>query len=107
MHPKTKNVSRFKAKIFRALSDPVRLKILECLRDGERCVCEIVPCVGIAQPLVSRHLSILKGCGLVKHRKYGNRRFYSIADPAILKVIDAVDADFLDALSKRVIEQMV
>jgi ArsR family transcriptional regulator len=106
MHPKTKKL-KFKAKIFRALSDHVRLEILEFLREGERCVCEIVPYMGIAQPLVSRHLAILKSCGLVKHRKHGNRRFYSISDPAVFRVIDAVDAEFLDALSKRVIEQVV
>ncbi|MGQ9538588.1 MAG: ArsR/SmtB family transcription factor [Candidatus Bathycorpusculaceae bacterium] len=109
MHPKTKNpnVNKFKAKIFKALSDPIRLEILEYLRGGEKCVCEIIPYARIAQPSVSRHLAILKSCGLVKHRKYGNRRFYSVTDPTIFHVIDAVTVDFMDALSKRVIEQIV
>ncbi|MEM1566839.1 MAG: metalloregulator ArsR/SmtB family transcription factor, partial [Candidatus Bathyarchaeia archaeon] len=53
-----KNIDKFRAKVFNALADPVRLKILEFLRSGERCVCEIVPYVGTAQPLVSRHLAI-------------------------------------------------
>ncbi|MEM3726332.1 MAG: metalloregulator ArsR/SmtB family transcription factor [Candidatus Bathyarchaeia archaeon] len=106
MHPKTENI-KFKAKIFNALADPVRLKILEYLRDGERCVCEIIPYLGIAQPLVSRHLAILKHYGLVKDRKQGNRRFYSVSDPAIFSVIDAVTVDLVNALSKRVIEQIV
>jgi ArsR family transcriptional regulator len=107
MHPKTKNLNKFKAKVFNALADPVRLEILECLRSGEKCVCEIIPHVGVAQPLVSRHLAILKSCGLVKDRKSGNRRFYSVADPAIFNVIDAVTVDLADALSKRVIEQII
>jgi ArsR family transcriptional regulator len=107
MHPKTKNINKFKAKIFKAISDPIRLEMLERLRDGEKCVCEITPHVGIAQPSVSRHLAILKNCGLVKHRKDGNRRFYSVTDLAIFRVIDAVTVDLLDALSKRVIEQIV
>jgi ArsR family transcriptional regulator len=109
MHPKTKNlnVNKFKAKIFNALADPIRLEILECLRGGERCVCEIIPQVGIAQPLVSRHLAILKNCGLVNVRKVGNRRFYSVSDQDIFRVIDAVNAELVDALSKRVIEQIV
>ena len=102
-----KNRNRFKAKVFNALSDTVRLEILDFLREGERCVCEIVPHVGIIQPLVSRHLKILKDCGLVKHRKDGNRRLYSVTDPAIFKIIDSVTTDLTDTLSKRIIEQIV
>jgi ArsR family transcriptional regulator len=102
-----KNLEKFRAKVFNALADPVRLKILECLRDGEECVCKIVPYVGIAQPLVSRHLAILKECGLVRDRKEGNKRFYSVTNPAVFKVIDAVDANFVDALVKQVVEQIV
>jgi ArsR family transcriptional regulator len=102
-----RNVEKFRAKVFSALADPVRLKILECLRNGERCVCEIIPYVGIPQPLVSRHLAILKRCGLVRDRRDKNRRFYSVTNPAIFKVIDAVDADFMDALVRHVVEQIV
>jgi len=102
-----KNTNKFKAKIFSALADPVRLEILEYLRSGEKCVCEITPHAGIAQSLVSRHLAILKRCGLIKVRKQVNRRFYSVMDPAIFHVIDAVTVDLMDALTKRVIEQIV
>jgi len=102
-----KNRNKFKAKIFNALSDPVRLEILEFLRDGEKCVCDIVLYVGIMQPSVSRHLAILKSCGLVKHRKDRNRRFYSVIDPAIFRVLDLVAAELVDVLSKRVINQIV
>lgn len=101
-----KNGNRFKAKVFNALSDPVRLEILEFLRDGEKCVCEIVPHVGIIQPLVSRHLKILKDCGLVKHRRDGNRRLYSVIDPVIFKTIDSVTVNMMDMLSRRIIEQI-
>ncbi|MEM2320236.1 MAG: metalloregulator ArsR/SmtB family transcription factor [Candidatus Bathyarchaeia archaeon] len=97
---------RFKAKMFKALSDPVRLEILEYLRSGEKCVCEIVPHVGISQPVVSRHLAILKRCGLVKGRQKGNRRLYSVINPAIFRVIDAVNDELLDALVKHVVEQI-
>jgi ArsR family transcriptional regulator len=100
-------MEKFRAKVFSALADPVRLKILECLRGGERCVCEIIPYVGIPQPLVSRHLAILRRCGLVRDRRDKNRRFYSVTNPAIFKVIDAVDADFVDALVRHVVEQIV
>jgi ArsR family transcriptional regulator len=107
VHPKMKNMDKFRAKVFNALADPVRLKILECLRNGEKCVCEIVPYVGIAQPLVSRHLAILKRYGLIMDRRDKNRRFYSVTNPAIFKVIDAVDSNFVDALLKHVVEQIV
>jgi ArsR family transcriptional regulator len=107
MHSKTKITNKFKAKIFNALADPIRLEILECLRGGERCVCEIIPHVGIAQPIVSRHLSILRSCGLVRCRKDRNRRFYSVTDSAIFQIIDAVTVDLVDALSRKVIEQII
>jgi len=106
MHPKKGSQLRFKAKIFNALSDPARLDIIDFLRGGEKCVCEIVPYVDLIQPVVSRHLKILKDCGLLKYRKEGNRRLYSVADHRIFEIIDAVDSDLVDALTKRIIEQI-
>ena len=95
---------RLKAKVFKALADPVRLKIMEFLRDGEKCVCEIIPHVDIAQPLVSRHLKILRDSGLVRVRKEGNRRYYSVTDPRIFGIIDAVTPDLTLLLSRIIIE---
>ena len=106
MHSKKDSRHRFKAKIFNALSNPVRLDIIDFLRGGEKCVCEIIPQVGLIQPVVSRHLKILKDCGLLKYRKDGNRRLYSVADPRIFEIIDAVDPDLVDALTKRIVEQI-
>jgi ArsR family transcriptional regulator len=107
MYPKRNNQNRLKAKIFNALSDPARLEIIEFLREGERCVCEIIPHVSLIQPLVSRHLKILKDCGLVKDRKEGNRRLYSVTDPRIFEVVDAVTPELVDVLSNRIMEQIV
>jgi len=98
---------RFRAKLFKALADPFRLQIIELLREREKCVCDIFPHFGMAQPLASRHLKILKNCGVVRDRKDGNRRFYRIIEPAIFKVIDAVTPELVDSLSKHVIEQMI
>jgi DNA-binding transcriptional ArsR family regulator len=106
MYPKRNNQNRLKAKIFNALSDPVRLEIIEFLREGEKCVCEIIPHVNLIQPLVSRHLKILKDCGLVKDRKEGNRRLYSVTDPRIFEVVDAVTPKLVDVLSNQIIEQI-
>ena len=107
MYPKRNNQNKLTAKIFNALSDPARLEIIEFLREGERCVCEIIPHVSLIQPLVSRHLKILKDCGLVKDRKEGNRRLYSVTDPRIFEVVDAVTPELVDVLSNRIMEQIV
>ncbi len=106
MHSKKGSQLRFKAKIFNAFSDPDRLEIIEFLRGGERCVCEIVPYLDLIQPVVSRHLKILKDCGILKFRKEGTRRLYSIADPRIFEIIDAVSSDLIDSLTKRIIAQI-
>ena len=106
MHSNSDKQIRMQAKIFNALSDPTRLEILEFLRAGEKCVCEIVPYIGLIQPIVSRHLKILKDCGLVRDRKDGTRRLYSITEPKIFEIIDAATPELLDLLSKRIIEQI-
>ena len=106
MYPKRNNQNWLKAKIFNALSDPARLEIIEFLREGEKCVCEIIPHVNLIQPLVSRHLKILKDCGLVKDRKDGNRRLYSVTDPRIFEVVDAATPELVDVLSNQIIEQI-
>jgi DNA-binding transcriptional ArsR family regulator len=106
MHSKKGSRLGFKAKIFKALSDPMRLEIIEFLRGGEKCVCEIIPHLNLIQPVVSRHLKILKDCGLLKSRKEGTRRLYSIADPRIFEVTDAVGSDLVEALTERIIEQI-
>jgi ArsR family transcriptional regulator len=97
---------RTKAKIFKALSDPIRLDILYFLRDGEKCVCEIIPHLKLIQPVVSRHLKILKDSGLVKDKKDGNRRMYSITDKKIFQVIDDVTPELIDTFTTRILEQM-
>jgi ArsR family transcriptional regulator len=107
MRSKTEKQIRLRAKIFNALSDPTRLEILEFLRTSEKCVCEIIPHVGLIQPVVSRHLKILKDCGLVRDRKDGTRRLYSITEPKVFEIIDAATPDLLDLLSKRIVEQIV
>jgi len=101
------NRDRFKAKIFKALSDPVRLSILDSLRNGEKCVCEIVPLFNLIQPVVSRHLKILKDCGIIKSRKEGNRRLYSVTDQRIFRIIDDLDTELVGALKDNMLEQIM
>ncbi len=100
------NQNRFKSVIFHALSDPIRLEIVSYLRDGEKCVCEIVPHLNLIQPLVSRHLKILKDAGMVKCRKDGTKRMYSIVDSRIYNVVDALTSGLVNALTKEAFENV-
>jgi DNA-binding transcriptional ArsR family regulator len=102
----TNNKNKQKAKIFKALSDPIRMEIVTYLRDGEKCVCEIVPHLELIQPLVSRHLKILKDTGIVRCRKDGTKRMYSIVDQEIYQVVDALTPKLMNALSKEAIENL-
>jgi len=72
-------------KIFHALSDETRLKILKLLEKGELCVCEIVAALGMIQPKVSFHLSVLKEAGLVRIKRKGKWILYSIEDSDLFK----------------------
>src|SRR3984885_3543333 len=67
------------APVFRALADPTRRQILEDLRDGELSAGDIASRFPIKGPSVSRHLSILKGAGLISERREANRILYSVA----------------------------
>ena len=107
MPSRIESKNKFKAKIFKGLSDPVRLDILDFLRDGEKCVCEIIPHVKLIQPVVSRHLKILKDCGILRDRKDGNRRLYSITDQKIFRVIDGVTPELVNTFTTRLLEQIM
>lgn len=68
------------ATVFRALADPTRRQILEDLRDGELAAGEIAARFPISGPSISRHLSVLKGAGLVNERRHANRILYSLVE---------------------------
>ena len=100
--PKT----RFRAEIFHALSDPIRLEIMDFLRDGEKCVCEITPHLNLVQPLVSRHLRILKNAGLIQRRKEGTWHYYSLTDKRIIELIDKLTPELAESIKHKIIEQI-
>ena len=76
--------------VFKALADPTRLKILECIKDGEKCICEVIPYTGKSQPNVSQHLKVLKIAGLVDERREGTRILLKATNKKIFDVIDSV-----------------
>ena len=76
------------ARLFHALSDPTRLSILEQLRDGERCVCDLQADLDAAQSRLSFHLRVLREAGLVTDRREGRWSYYAIAPEALGEVHD-------------------
>jgi len=75
-------------KIFKALSDETRLKIVEFLQDNEKCVCEIIPATGKSQPAVSQHLKILAEAQILESRKEGTSVYYRIKDERVTGVME-------------------
>jgi DNA-binding transcriptional ArsR family regulator len=79
------------ARYFRALSDPLRLTILEILLDGEKSVEQIRAALGVKQPRLSNQLACLRWCDFVTTRREGTRIFYSISEPTIRDVLRLAD----------------
>ena len=78
-----------RSEVFKALSDPNRLKLMYLLLDGEKCVSDLLPFFDILQPTVSVHLLMLENIGLLNVRRDGRKRYYSLADEKILLLIDS------------------
>jgi DNA-binding transcriptional ArsR family regulator len=78
------------ADIFKALADSTRLKILDRIKDGEKCICEIIPFTGKSQPNVSQHLKVLKNAGIIEERKEGTRIIIKITNNEIYNIVDQV-----------------
>jgi DNA-binding transcriptional ArsR family regulator len=77
--------------LLRALSAPIRIAIVTELSDGPRCVHEIVESIGAPQPLISQHLRVLRGAGVVRGERRGREIAYSLIDHHIGHIVaDAV-----------------
>jgi len=81
------------ARLFHALSDETRLAVIDMLRDGERCVCDLQADVGAAQSRLSFHLKVLKDVGLVTDRKQGRWVHYAL-DRDTFAEIETLLGDF-------------
>jgi len=77
---------------FRALADETRLKIIDRLRDGEECVCNLTGPLGTRQSLLSFHLRTLKQAGLIQDRREGRWVYYSLNLDALDQAIEALEA---------------
>ncbi len=77
-----------RAEILKALAQPTRMKIIDFLRDGERCVCEIFPAIAEEQSNTSRHLNMMQSCGILARRKEGIKIFYALKHPEVLQILE-------------------
>ena len=69
------------------ISEKNRLKILCLLKEGEKCVCDIWQCLGLAQNLVSHHLKVLKNFGLISSKRQGLKVFYQLNQKIVKKYL--------------------
>lgn len=91
------------AKLFRALGDPTRLRLLEFVLHEERSVSDCVTHVGLAQSRVSTHLACLADCGFVVVRRDGRHGYYRVVDPRVAQLVllgRSLSADNVAALSE-------
>ena len=81
-------VANFKAEFFKALAHPIRIRIVDCLRGGEKGVNELSEMLQLEPANVSQQLAVLRVRNIVVGRKSGSSVFYSISDPALFKLLD-------------------
>jgi len=96
-----KELVELRADVLKALAQPTRLKIIDFLRDGERCVCEIYPAISGEQSNTSRHLNMMLDAGVLSRRKDGLKIFYAIRHIEILDVVDIITAIVKQDISGR------
>ena len=89
-HPLPQVVVELVAGRFRTLGDPIRVRLLEHLRDGEASMAELVALSDTTPQNVSKHLSVLMQNGLVERRKQGTASYYRVADESIYAVCEQV-----------------
>jgi ArsR family transcriptional regulator len=81
-------LANFKSEFFKALAHPIRIRILDCLRDGEKGVNELSEILKIEPANVSQQLSILRMRNIVIGRKVGSNVYYSVSDTTLFRLLD-------------------
>jgi DNA-binding transcriptional ArsR family regulator len=101
--PMTAEALEMVAARFRAMGEPLRLRILQELEQGERSVSVLANKVASTQPNVSKHLKVLQEVGLLHRRQQGNIAFYSIADTMVFELCDMICSRLRDRLEAQVV----
>ena len=87
MNPEKETFSNLRAEFIKVLADPTRLDLLDYLKDGEKCVCEIYPVFKKAQSTMSKHLVLLYKAGFLARRIEGVKTMYSIKRPEVFQIL--------------------
>jgi len=90
MDATSRKLYEMKAEVIQAAGHPIRLAVIDFLKDGEQCVCDIAAHVGAQRSNVSRHLAVMLKAGIVDCRKDGLKVIYSLKTPCILNFLACV-----------------
>ena len=89
-HPLPEPMIELVAQRFRVLGEPMRIKLLDRLREADATVTELQEALGASQQNISKHLGILRAAGMVSRTKEGNSTRYAISDPGVFELCDQV-----------------
>ena len=81
-----------RTEVLKALAEPARWRIVECLADEELCVCHLVEELDIPQPLVSHHLKALRAAGVVESERFKQWTYYRLGPDVVARVADELAA---------------
>jgi DNA-binding transcriptional ArsR family regulator len=98
-HPIPDDLAELIARRFRAIGEPMRIRILDLLRDGELSVSVLAEQLDAGQQNVSKHLSVLTETGIVARRKGGNHVYYRVADEGVFALCEQVCGSLQSQLS--------
>jgi ArsR family transcriptional regulator len=101
MNKKGANIYEIQADICKVLASPIRIAIINALKDGEKTVSELVAFLNSHKANVSQHLSIMKGKGILNSRRDGLNVFYSIANPKIILACNLMREVLNEILTER------
>ena len=87
-------ISQFKAEFFKALAHPLRIRVLDALRQGEVGVNDLCARLNAEQSHLSQQLAVLRSRNIVEGRKEGNNVFYSVRDPEVFRLLDVAKKIF-------------
>ena len=104
-HPIPDELAELIARRFRLLAEPMRIRLLDDLRDGEATVGELAEALATSQQNVSKHLGVLAQAGMLGRRKEGNRVYYRIVDESVFALCEQVCGSVQDQL--RALNELV
>jgi len=83
-------VYELQAEVYRALANPTRLMIIDCIGHKEKTVSEVVECLNLTKSNASQHLKYMRAIGILCSRKEGRRVYYYVSDKRLLRAIDLI-----------------